>query len=155
MKEKSNICCHQKIIQNNSQRRIPSYATFIWKIFLNNSASATTFITLIWISSSAKLMAISKRQDAFKTNGINWKLTRTMCSFYFKKMQCFKLTRRKAHPVGVKARIAANKSDIVSPHTTNKTVMTDMKPRNRSALRILNMSWKSVPNLRLPIDTIW
>ena len=64
------------------------------------------------------------------------------------------LTRTMAHPVGKKARIAANKSDIVRPHTTNKTVMTDMKPRNRSALRILNMSWKSVPNLRLPMDTI-
>jgi hypothetical protein len=37
---------------------------------LNNSASATTLITLIWISSSAKLMVISKRQDALKTNGI-------------------------------------------------------------------------------------
>lgn len=55
-------------------------------------------------------------------------------------MRNFKLTRTKAHPVGVKARIAANKSDKVSPHTTNKTVMTDMKPRKRRAFRILNIS---------------
>lgn len=42
--------------------------------------------------------------------------------------------------MGVKARIAANKSDTVSPHTTNKIVMTDVKLRNKSTLRILNMS---------------
>lgn len=66
----------------------------------------------------------------------------------------FILTRRRDHPVGRKARMAANKSEMVRPHTTNKTVMTDMNPRNRSALSILNMSWKSVPNLRLPIETI-
>lgn len=69
-------------------------------------------------------------------------------------MRGVKLTRIMAQPVGKKARMAANKSDIVRPQTTNKTVMTDMKPRNKSALRILNMSWKSVPNLRLPMDTI-
>lgn len=66
-----------------------------------------------------------------------------------------KLTRTMAHPVGKNARIAANKSDTVRPHTTNKTVMTDMKPRKRRAFSILNMSWKSVPNFRLPMDTNW
>jgi ribosomal protein L32E len=76
-----------------------------------------------------------------------------MCYFYFKKMQCFKLTRRRAHPVGAKARIAANKSDIVSPHTTNKIVMIAMKARNRSTLRILSMSRNLVLNVGLSIDT--
>lgn len=75
--------------------------------------------------------------------------------FRIGKVQKRKLTRRRAHPVGMKARTAANKSDTVRLHTTNNTVMTDMKPRNRSPLRILNISWKSVPNLRLPIDTIF
>lgn len=56
--------------------------------------------------------------------------------------------------MGMKARMAANKSDMVRPYTTNKTVMTDMNPRNKSALSILNISWKSVPNLRLSIETI-
>jgi len=40
------------------------------------------------------------------------------------------------HPEGMKAIMAANKSDMVSPHTTNNTVMTDKKARKRSALRI-------------------
>lgn len=64
------------------------------------------------------------------------------------------LTRRRPHPEGKKARAAANISVMVRPQTTNNTVITDMNPRKRSALRILNISWKSVPNLRLPIDTI-
>lgn len=50
------------------------------------------------------------------------------------------VTRIMAHPEGMKARMAANKSDTVSAHTTNNTVMTDKKPRKRSALRIRNMS---------------
>jgi len=45
-----------------------------------------------------------------------------------------------AHPEGMKAIMAANKSDMVSPHTTNNTVMTDKKPRKRRAFRIRNMS---------------
>lgn len=43
-------------------------------------------------------------------------------------------------PVGTKARMAANRSLMVRPQTTNNTVMTDTNPRNRSAFRILNMS---------------
>ena len=42
----------------------------------------------------------------------------------------------RAHPVGVKARMAANKYDIVSMCKTKRVVTTDMKPRNKNALRI-------------------
>ena len=66
-----------------------------------------------------------------------------------------KLTRTMAHPVGKNAIIAANRSDTVRPQTTNKTVMTDMKPRKSRAFSILNISWKSVPNFRLPMETNW
>lgn len=45
-----------------------------------------------------------------------------------------------AHPVGKKARMEENRSEIVRPQTTNNMVMTDKKPRKRSALRILNMT---------------
>lgn len=58
-----------------------------------------------------------------------------------------------AHPDGKKAIVQASKSDMVRPQTTNRTVMTDRNPRKRSTFRILNMSWKSVPNLLLPMDT--
>lgn len=50
------------------------------------------------------------------------------------------LTRMRAHPVGKKAKVAAKISLIASPATTNSTVITDANPRNKSALRILNMS---------------
>lgn len=50
------------------------------------------------------------------------------------------LTRIIAHPVGAKARIAANTSLTVSPHTKNKIVVTVTKPKNKSTLTILNMS---------------
>lgn len=50
------------------------------------------------------------------------------------------LTRRIAQPVGKKARMEAKRSEIVRPQTTNNTVMTDKKPRKRSALRILNIT---------------
>jgi len=50
------------------------------------------------------------------------------------------LTKSRAHPVGKKARIDTNRSDMVRPHTTNNTVITDTKPRNKSPLRILNIS---------------
>ena len=84
-------------------------------------------------------MAISIRQEIFKTNGIVYLKTHKLpSSFHVKNMQNFKLTRRRAHPVGVKARIAANKSDIVSLCKTKRKIMTDMKPRNKGALRILN-----------------
>ena len=50
--------------------------------------------------------------------------------------------------MGVKARMAANKSDIVSICKTKRAVTTDMKPRNKSALRILNQTGKleQLPN---------
>jgi len=60
-----------------------------------------------------------------------------------------------AHPEGMKEIMAASKSDMVSPYTTNNTVMTAKKPRKRSALRIRNMRLKSVPILCLFKDTIW
>lgn len=50
------------------------------------------------------------------------------------------LTRIRAHPVGMKAKIAANISLKARPTTTNNTVMTDTNPRNKSAFRILNIS---------------
>lgn len=50
------------------------------------------------------------------------------------------LTKRKAHPVGAKARRAANMSVIVSPHTRNKMVITVTNPKNKSTFTILNMS---------------
>lgn len=84
----------------------------------------------------------------------NDEISYSLCPNYYKP-HSYQLTRRRAQPVGMKARKEANMSLIVRPQTTNRTVMTDRKPRNRSALRILNMSWKSVPNLRLPIETIW
>jgi len=65
-----------------------------------------------------------------------------------------RLTKSIAHPVGKNAIAEAHTSDMVSPHTTKSTVITDTNPRNRRPLRILNMSWKSVPNLLLPIETI-
>lgn len=55
-------------------------------------------------------------------------------------MNKFLLTRIRAHPVGMKAMIAANISVTTRPATTNNTVMTDTKPRNNSAFRILNIS---------------
>ena len=45
-----------------------------------------------------------------------------------------------AQPVGAKARIAANRSLMERPQTTNKTVITDTNPRNNRAFKILNMS---------------
>lgn len=50
------------------------------------------------------------------------------------------LTRIIAHPVGAKARIAANKSLTVRPNTRNKITVTVTKPKNRSTFTILNMS---------------
>ena len=51
---------------------------------------------------------------------------------------------------------AANKSDIVSICKTKRAVTTDMKPRNKSALRILNQTGKleQLPSLRLAVGTI-
>jgi len=42
--------------------------------------------------------------------------------------------------LGRKARTEAERSVSVSLNTTNNIVMTDKKPRKRSALRILNIS---------------
>ena len=66
-----------------------------------------------------------------------------------KKINNTKLTRRKAHPVGKKARMAANISDMVRPYTTNKTVMANMKLRTNIRLRM-----KMSPNLRLLMGSI-
>lgn len=50
----------------------------------------------------------------------------------------------KAQPVGMKARIDANKSDKVRPQNLNKMIMTANKIRKRSPLSILSGSWRSI-----------
>ena len=65
-----------------------------------------------------------------------------------------KLTRRRAHPVGKKARTAANKSDIVRPYALAKTIVMAKEARKRNALSILNASRSSMPSIRLPTDKI-
>ena len=61
----------------------------------------------------------------------------------------------RAHPVGMKARMAANKSDIVSICKTKRADTTDMKPRNKSAFRIQNQTGKleRLPSLHLAVGT--
>ena len=57
--------------------------------------------------------------------------------------------------MGMKPRTAAKRSDTVSPQTTKRTVMTETKPRKSRPLRILNMSWNSIPNFFRPIETVY
>ena len=59
------------------------------------------------------------------------------------------------HPVGKNPRILAKTSEIVRLKTTNRTAITDTKPRKRRPLRIRNISCKSVPNFCRPIETIY